>query len=58
MTARLLTAAEVAQKFAITQASVYRLTREGVLPAVRLGRRYRYDPAALDEFVRGQRREA
>jgi excisionase family DNA binding protein len=50
MTGRLLTAEQVAERFQMTPAAVYRLTREGVLPAVRLGRYYRFRPDVLDAW--------
>jgi excisionase family DNA binding protein len=42
---RLLTAEQLAERWQVTAAHVYRLTREGAIPAVRLGRyrRYRLD---------------
>ena len=59
MTGQLLTAAQVAERFQVTEAHVYRLTREGRLPAVRLGRYYRYRVDVLEEFERdGGTREA
>lgn len=46
--ARLLTAEEVADTLGITTDRVWALTREGTLPAVKLGRRtYRYRVAAV-----------
>lgn len=45
---RLLTAGEVADALGVTKDRVWQLTREGKLPAVRLGgRTYRYHPARL-----------
>lgn len=46
----LLTAAEVAERWQVPKAQVYRLTREGKLPTVRIGRYYRYSLAALEQF--------
>jgi excisionase family DNA binding protein len=60
-TARLLTADDLAARWQVSPAHVYRLTREGVLPAVRLGRYYRYSPERVTEFERaggGAEREA
>ena len=48
--ARLLTAEQVAARYQIAVSQIYRLTRNGVLPAVKLGRYYRYAPAALEAF--------
>lgn len=48
----LLTAAEVADRWQVTTAQVYRLTREGKLAgvAVPIGRYYRYRPDALERW--------
>lgn len=50
--ARLLTAEDLATRWQIKPAHVYRLTREGKLPAVRLGRYYRYTVDAIEDFER------
>ena len=50
---RLLTADELAERWQVAKAQVYRLTREGLLPAVRIGRYYRYSRAAIDAFEAG-----
>ena len=47
---RLLTAGELAERWQVPKAQVYRLTREGRIPAVRLGRYYRYARAAIASF--------
>lgn len=47
---RLLTADDVAERWQVPKAQVYRLTREGRLSAVRIGRYYRYRPAVVEEF--------
>lgn len=47
---RLLTAEQVAERYQIPVSQVYRLTRTGVLPAVKLGRYYRYSAAALEQY--------
>ena len=49
---RLLTAEDLATRWRLTTAAVYRLTRAGQLPAVRLGRYYRYRLEAVEEFER------
>jgi len=63
---RFVTAKVVAKVFDITTAQVYTLTREGILPACRLGRAIRYDVRELEQFAQtggrgfehGWRREA
>ena len=47
---RLLTAEDLAARWQVKSSHVYRLTREGVLPTVRLGRYYRYRLEAVAEF--------
>lgn len=46
----LLTPEQLADRWQISRAAVYRLTREGKVPVVRLGKRYRYRLAAIEEF--------
>lgn len=50
---RLMTAVEVATVLSVTVSRVYELTRDGILPGVRLGRQVRWDEDILAEFVRG-----
>lgn len=49
---RLLTAEDLADRWQVPKSHVYRLTREGVIPAVRLGRYYRYKLEAIEAFER------
>jgi excisionase family DNA binding protein len=49
---RLMTAAEVADALGVSKERVWQLTREGKLPAVRLGgRTYRYHPARTSAAI-------
>lgn len=50
---QLLTAEQLAQRWQVPKSHVYRLTREGTIPAVKLGRYYRYSPAAIAEWEGG-----
>ncbi len=50
MNGPLLTVEQVAARYQLPVSMIYRLTRTGVLPAVRLGRYYRYSEAALEAF--------
>ncbi len=50
---RLLTADELGERWQVPKAQVYRLTREGALPAVRIGRYYRYQLAAIELWETG-----
>lgn len=47
---RLLTADDLADRWRVPKSHVYRLTREGAIPAVRLGRYYRYKLEAIEAF--------
>lgn len=53
MTGQLLKAAQVAERYQVPVSQIYRLTREGRLPAVKLGRYYRYSQPALEAFENG-----
>jgi excisionase family DNA binding protein len=50
---RLLTAEQLADRWQVPTSQVYRLTRDGRIPAVKLGRYYRYAPAAIEAFEIG-----
>jgi excisionase family DNA binding protein len=47
---RLLSADDLAERWQVPKAHVYRLTREGLLPTVKLGRYCRYLVAAVEEW--------
>jgi excisionase family DNA binding protein len=47
---RLLTADELAERWQVPKAQVYRLAREGLIPCVRIGRYARFRRAAIEEF--------
>ena len=47
---RLLTAEELGHRWQLPSGAVYRLTRSGDIPAVKLGRYYRYRLAAVEAF--------
>jgi excisionase family DNA binding protein len=49
---RLLTAEELAERWAVKPSQVYRLTRDGAVSAVKLGRYYRYRLEAIEAFER------
>jgi excisionase family DNA binding protein len=52
MTGQLLTADDLAERWRVKVSHVYRLTREGSIDAVRLGRYYRYRLDAIEQFER------
>lgn len=47
---RLLTADDLAERWQVPKAHVYRLTRSGQLPTVKLGRYCRYELGAVEAF--------
>lgn len=49
---RLMTAEQLAERWQVPKSQVYRLTRDGRIPAVKLGRYYRYRLDAVEEFER------
>jgi excisionase family DNA binding protein len=58
MTARLLTAADVAERLNVPTTWVREATRDGRLPHLRLGRYVRYDDAAITAWLAAQRRQS
>lgn len=54
MTAPLMTAEQLAERWQVPVSQVYRLTREGSCPHVRLGRYYRYPIEGIVAWERGQ----
>ena len=48
---RLLTAEQVSVLLQVPRARVYELAREGLIPAVRLGRQIRVSASALDDWI-------
>lgn len=53
-TPQLLTVAEVAELFRVSSMTVYRLIRNGELPAVRVGRSYRVSEEDLQSYLQAQ----
>jgi excisionase family DNA binding protein len=58
MGAPFLTVAEIAQRMRVSKMTVYRLVHSGELPAVRFGRSFRVQRAAVEELIRAARYEA
>jgi excisionase family DNA binding protein len=50
---QLLTADQLAQRWQVPKSHVYRLTRDRAIPAVKLGRYYRYRIDAIERFEIG-----
>ncbi len=53
MTGQLLTAEQLAERWQVKVSHVYRLTRDGEIPAVKLGRYYRFRVDAIERFELG-----
>jgi excisionase family DNA binding protein len=49
---RLLTAKEVAPILQVTEARVYEMSRENLLPTVRMGRQVRFDEEELRNWIK------
>ncbi len=54
---RVLTPDELADRWQIPKSHVYRLTREGRIPVVKLGRYYRYRLDQIEQFELGDVRD-
>jgi len=54
VTGQLLTADQLAERWQVPKSHVYRLTRDGQVPAVKLGRYYRYRLDAIERFETGE----
>jgi len=51
---RLWTVQEAARFLSVSESWVYTATRTGVLPAIRLGRAVRFNPANLRAYLQGE----
>ena len=49
--AELMTVQEVADYLRVTDKTIYRLLKRGKIPAARVGRQWRFDRAAIDEWL-------
>lgn len=54
MAGQLLTADQLADRWQVPKSHVYRLTREGRIPTVQLGRYYRYRLPAIEAWEAAQ----
>ena len=52
--AQLLTAEQLADRWQVSKAQVYRLARDGRIPAVPIGRYYRFRLAAIEAWEAAQ----
>jgi excisionase family DNA binding protein len=51
--AELMTVEEVADYLRVTKKTIYRLLEGGKIPATKVGRQWRFEKAAIDEWLRG-----
>lgn len=49
---QVLTLAEVSEYLRIPVSTIYKLSREGALPAQKLGKQWRYHKEAIDEWLK------
>lgn len=49
----LMTLPELAQYLRFTRKTVYRLLKEGQIPAIRIGRKWRFDKDSIDDWLHG-----
>lgn len=54
MTDTLMNISEVAQYVRVSEFTVRRLAKEGILPAVKIGRAYRFKKEHIDEFLKAK----
>lgn len=49
-----LTVTEAAEYLRIPVSTLYKLTREGIVPAQKLGKQWRYHKNSLEDFLKGK----
>jgi len=54
MEREIMTTEEVAQYLRLAEATVYKLAQAGEIPAVKVGRAWRFKRELIDEWFRGQ----
>jgi excisionase family DNA binding protein len=54
-TTRVLTPEQLAERWSVPKSQIYRLTREGRIPVVKLGRYVRFRLDAIERFELGER---
>jgi excisionase family DNA binding protein len=55
---KLMTVEELAQYLRFTKKTIYRLLKQGSIPAVRIGNKWRFDEAAIDKWLHHNMEEA
>ncbi len=51
---QVLTLAEVSEYLRIPASTIYKLSREGSLPAQKIGRNWRYHKDVIDDWLKGK----
>ncbi len=49
---QILTTKELCEYLKLTEITIYRYAKEGIIPAFRVGSRWRFDKDHIDEFLR------
>jgi len=49
---RLMTIKEVANYLRLSKVTVYKMTRQGMIPASKIGKQWRYSKSEIDSWVR------
>ena len=47
----LMTVEELGQQLRFTRKTIYKLLKEGVIPAIKIGKKWRFDKAAIDDWL-------
>lgn len=54
MTPELLTAAKIQEILQVDRSTIYRMAEDGRLPAIKVGRQWRFDPVEIDQWLLGR----
>jgi excisionase family DNA binding protein len=49
---RLMTIREIADYLRLSKVTVYKMTRQGKIPALKIGKQWRYDKSEIDSWVK------
>ncbi|MQY53179.1 MAG: helix-turn-helix domain-containing protein [Firmicutes bacterium] len=52
MMQRLMTIREVADYLRLSKVTVYKMTRQGKIPALKIGKQWRYNKSEIDSWVK------
>ncbi len=54
---QILTVKELSEYLKLTDITIYRYAKEGIIPAFRVGSRWRFDKCKIDELLRREEKE-